>query len=611
MRFLSITLVSRVEKYNRVWISAVRILSTDRPKVRRLKRSDELKERRSSYTLPDVLLIHPPSVYDFRERTWFTGPIARTVPALTPVFIGIPIGLISMGEYLRRHGYDVRVFNIAEKMLTERQFDVEHYLSGMDAEIFGIDLHWCVHSQGAIEIARICKKYHPNSLVILGGMTATIFHSEILDSFPFIDMVIRGEGEKPLLCLVKEIEGTSRDFSHIPNVTYKTEGRIRINRIERPCDNLDCFSFTALDLLEPKEKMLSGKNAWWHIPLSRGCPNRCVTCGGSVYSYRKYFCRDYPAFRSPRRVVEDLRHLCEQGVKSVFLFQDMRTGGEEYAEGILRALREEKVDIENLTLELFKPSSKEFLDRLTSVEAQLVYLTISPESGLERLRKVQGRAYSTLELIQFANDFMEVVDQRFVLSNFFMIGLPEENEETIRETWRLWKKLLDMNKCQGERSISCPRIMVQFDVLTFLDPGSLAYDFPGEFGYRLIHKAFYGYYQGMLNPSWAHWFSYETKHLHRSALVELTLNSWEVITELYEEHGFLTEEMTTVEMNKIKANRILVKELDDILRIKDPRRQTARLEDLSDAVREDGTVASTWLAKRAITRLLGRLKPYS
>ena len=238
--------------------------------------------------MPDVLLIHPPSVYDFRERIWFTGPIARTVPALTPVFICVPIGLVSMGEYLNRHGYSVRISNVAERMLIEKQFDAERYIKGVDADIFGIDLHWCVHSQGAIEVANLCKKYHPNSLVVLGGLTATVFHREILERFPFVDMVVRGEAKEPTLSLLQAFDQQQRDFSKVPSITYRENERILTNSTAKPCDDLDGFEFTSLDLVEPKERMLlSGKTLCWHVPVCRGCLKNCATCGGSQYSYQK------------------------------------------------------------------------------------------------------------------------------------------------------------------------------------------------------------------------------------------------------------------------------------------------------------------------------------
>lgn len=123
----------------------------------------------------DIVFIHPPSVYDFRKQVMFLGPITKTVP-YTPVFIMFPIGLMSMAEYLERNGYRVKIINLGEKMLSEENLDVEQYIKNIEAKFFGIDLHWCIHAQSALEIAKLCKKAHPSSSVIIGGLTATGFH---------------------------------------------------------------------------------------------------------------------------------------------------------------------------------------------------------------------------------------------------------------------------------------------------------------------------------------------------------------------------------------------------------------------------------------------------
>jgi hypothetical protein len=42
----------------------------------------------------DVLLIHPPAIYDFREKAIFYGPIALTVSESTSQFMTPPEGNI-------------------------------------------------------------------------------------------------------------------------------------------------------------------------------------------------------------------------------------------------------------------------------------------------------------------------------------------------------------------------------------------------------------------------------------------------------------------------------------------------------------------------------------
>jgi hypothetical protein len=51
----------------------------------------------------DLVLLHTPSVYDFRKNALLAGPISNVVPS-SPVFEMYPIGLTSIAKYLERHG---------------------------------------------------------------------------------------------------------------------------------------------------------------------------------------------------------------------------------------------------------------------------------------------------------------------------------------------------------------------------------------------------------------------------------------------------------------------------------------------------------------------------
>src|SRR4030043_400799 len=170
----------------------------------------------------DLILLHPPSLYDFRKLPGIHGPISDVVPS-TPIFEMYPIGFASLSEYLERHGLKVRIVNVALKMLKDEGFDVERFLSKQNPVAFGIDLHWMAHVQGALALAEIIKRIHPDIPVILGGLSATYYHVEILRQYPFIDFVMRGDStEKPVLQLLQTIK-KGGDFKNVPNLTYRDE----------------------------------------------------------------------------------------------------------------------------------------------------------------------------------------------------------------------------------------------------------------------------------------------------------------------------------------------------------------------------------------------------
>ena len=159
----------------------------------------------------DLVLLHPPSVYDFRQKTILYGPVADLIPS-SSMFEMYPIGFTSIAEYLENAGYRVRIVNLAVRMLSDKNFDAEAMIKKLEAPLFGIDLHWLVSSHGAIEVARIVKRCHPEAKVILGGLSSSYFYKELMQ-YPEIDYVMRGDStEEPLRRLMDCIKDNSQRF---------------------------------------------------------------------------------------------------------------------------------------------------------------------------------------------------------------------------------------------------------------------------------------------------------------------------------------------------------------------------------------------------------------
>ncbi|MFI5178203.1 MAG: TIGR04190 family B12-binding domain/radical SAM domain protein, partial [Vicinamibacterales bacterium] len=108
----------------------------------------------------DLILLHAPALYDFRSRPAFLGPVADAVPS-TAIFEMYPVGLTSIAEYLERNHYNVEIVNVAYRMLRDPGYDVDAHLRRLSAPVFGIDLHWLPHVQGALALAERVKALHP------------------------------------------------------------------------------------------------------------------------------------------------------------------------------------------------------------------------------------------------------------------------------------------------------------------------------------------------------------------------------------------------------------------------------------------------------------------
>src|SRR3970040_1190752 len=173
-------------------------------------------------TALDLLLLHAPSVYDFRQRSILYGPISDLIPS-PPVFEMYPLGFITMTSYLGRRGFNVRIVNLALRMMNDRTFDVPALLRRVRPRAVGIDLHWLPHAHGALEIAKLAKAAHPDVPVILGGLSASYYHEELL-ARPEVDFVLRGDStELPLHRLLCALDGGG-GLEDVPNLSWKRDG---------------------------------------------------------------------------------------------------------------------------------------------------------------------------------------------------------------------------------------------------------------------------------------------------------------------------------------------------------------------------------------------------
>ncbi|HEX9973752.1 MAG TPA: cobalamin-dependent protein, partial [bacterium] len=247
---------------------------------------------------PDLILLHAPAIYDFRKRPNLLGPISDVVPS-TPIFEMYPVGFSSIAEHLENNGIGVRIINLAYRMLNDPKFDAEKMIVRLKPVAFGIDLHWLVHAQGSLEIAKICKKYHPEIPVIFGGYSSTYFHDQLIQ-YPQVNFVLKGDStEEPILLLLKALKH-NKDYSFIQNLTWKDhQGNIQSNPITYLPENLNNFTNNYKNLFKLAVKYLDSKSMtaihdWWRYPITavmtfRGCIHNCIICGGSKYGM-KYYC---------------------------------------------------------------------------------------------------------------------------------------------------------------------------------------------------------------------------------------------------------------------------------------------------------------------------------
>jgi len=512
---------------------------------------------------PDLLLLHAPSVYDFRERAILYGPVSDMVPSST-VFEMYPLGFLTIASYLHAQGMNVRIVNLALRMMRSRRFDVPGFLARQRPRAVGIDLHWLPHAQGSLEVARIVKEVHPGVPVIFGGLSSSYFHQELI-TYPQVDFVLRGDSTEPPLhqLLVALREGTPLD--RIPNLTWKDAGEVRVNPhtfIPATLDYVDIRPELVVQMMVRDRDFASALpfNGWWRNPIAavftvKGCAYECVTCGSSRTTCTHLTKRQRPVFRSPASLVANVEAFARLTKGPIALIGDLRQAGADHASEVLERLRAANLRNE-LMFELFSAPPPEFLREIDRCVPHWS-IEFSPESHDQAVRNAQeGEAdYTTEAMEAMIAEALRLRCERFDV--FFMIGLPGQTLESVRGTIDYCEHLFRL----GDRRLSC----YISPMGPFLDPGSRGFEEPERFGYRLFARTLEEHRQLLVQPTWERILNYETRWMTRQALVDATYDAAERLNELKMRYGRISARRGREVAANIAAARALRARLEATL----------------------------------------------
>jgi radical SAM superfamily enzyme YgiQ (UPF0313 family) len=167
---------------------------------------------------------------------------------------------------------------------------------------------------------------------------------------------------------------------------------------------------------------------------SRSCPNQCTYCNMFLAHGRKW------RPRSPENVLAEIEHLVGvYGVRQFSIIDDNFTLGRSRAKAILRQIIDRRLGIRFITPNGL--SAKSLDDELIQLlkEAGALEIAIAVESGSEFIR---NQCYNKrLDNEQIFGVVQSCKRHRLPVRAFYMVGAPEESDETIAETIALMRKL--------------------------------------------------------------------------------------------------------------------------------------------------------------------------
>jgi len=342
-----------------------------------------------------------------------------------------PLELGFLGTYVRDNAKDVEV-KIIDPI--PQELDMNEVISHTkDSEIVGLTCYTERRFE-CFELAENIKSVNPDCNLILGGPHATFLDLSIMEHYPFVDMIVKGEGENALL---EVVEG--KDFKEISNITWRNKSRIITNPSRTLQHDIDEF-YIDYSLLPSPERYISDYALPYkyrnlrhvYMPATRGCSYACNFCGNLNLWGRIW------RAPTPKLLIERMEDIISVYNTEYFRFSDaFFTASESWTIDFLQTLKKAKLDI-CFGIDSGINISGRVLKELS--ESGCLRITFGVESGSDRILKKINKPIKRKNIIK---TIMKSKELGIWTRGGFIFGWHGETKEDIKETFSVVNLLDD------------------------------------------------------------------------------------------------------------------------------------------------------------------------
>jgi anaerobic magnesium-protoporphyrin IX monomethyl ester cyclase len=326
----------------------------------------------------------------------------------------LPIGLHYLGALLQEQGHEVELLNWHD--IKNKPHIIQEALLTLKPDLVGFSI-FHANRWGGIQLAKIFKEHFPGVPIVFGGIGATFLDEHLLRHFPWIDIIVRGEGEITFPTLIRRIEA-QKTYRDLPGLTLRAGDTTQRNKDAERIEDLDALPMPAAHY------------TFHHLALSRGCPGKCTFCGSPKFWGPKV------RFHSADYFVKQLEILHEKGQRFFHFSDDTFTLRKKLVLEICTLIVEKKLDINWAAISRVDCIDQEMLKAMRM--AGCIQISFGVESGSEEIRTVLNKKFSEE---QIHRAFALTVSHGILARAYIIYGCPGENSDTVRETIRLLRDI--------------------------------------------------------------------------------------------------------------------------------------------------------------------------
>lgn len=214
-----------------------------------------------------VLFVEPPKEF------WFV--MGEYLPP--------PLGILELAAYLEGQDKNVEIEVLDCQAGRLGWKELERHIESSNPDIVAPSALATCNAYTVVRAVETAKKVNPNIKTVVGGQHFTATAQESLETYPEIDIIVRGEGEQTFTELVQELKKNKPSLSKIKGISFRQNGKIVHTPPRSLIENLDAlplpgYHFVRKHMGKYHFTMMAGTKNYALIEGSRGCPHKCTFC---------------------------------------------------------------------------------------------------------------------------------------------------------------------------------------------------------------------------------------------------------------------------------------------------------------------------------------------
>ncbi len=405
-----------------------------------------------------------------------------------------PLHMLYLTSVAEQHGHTVEALDMHAVQMTPD----EVVKRAKDKDLVGL---YCTvaTAYNVYALAKMIKEKVGDIPIVVGGPHPSVFPQEPVET-GVIDFSVIGEGEDTFIELIDVLE-REKDVGNVHGICFRDNGEYKLTPQRKLIEDLDRIPFPAYHHTDVKKFFYPYREKLPIVSImsSRGCTFGCTFCNKSVFGRTIRFRSHDNFIEEMTRMVDDFK------VREFIICDDIFTVNKKRAIQICNTIADQGWDISLSCVNGLRVDSinDEVLAALKKAGCYLIAYGI--ESGNQ---KVLDSVKKGIKLDQVRVAVKKTKEHGITALGNFIIGFPEDTEETIKDTIK-FAKLCTIAKFNILTPYPGTEIFAQleaegriktYDWSHYIHHGKMVFDHPNLSEERLAELYKRAYREVYINP---------------------------------------------------------------------------------------------------------------